>query len=650
MTPTATARVGAADSSSTNINNQADTVEEDDIAKAAHGSNVAALTARADSRSRSYSYEPGVLHDTVWRSGVPSAIQHIVDSKTGNFAVMQLGLPSSDLPERVAAAKRTSEGTLAASKSFNKVGYQPLRKLKQRLSSKVPRPRDSMNVSKAASHAAYTTQAHNVTKRTTVLSPPEVKIEQARLLTLLRSLNPVTVVDQICKGLAYFGGVPMAAPPVENTDFPRSDWGNGLGSNFVGWLAEIFPNVSGSGTPRPSLPSGLSSTSSPIPQATQAMESHSIQPKKRRGRPKGSKSSKVRSDKGKKHSARKPQGSISLTIPTNDEVEGEGDIETDNHNDEAEPSTSMPNHKVTPAAVAPDEPCAEQNVSSGTASLRKRGRPKGSKNRGKNKTSDRDAAAKDYDVPLSAPDDGSSASNAANIDNSVSEAFSQLSGVAKASQNRSKKRKPTQQSQGSGSEANTQAAGISQTSQSTKRRRVSNTAGQSPVMAARPTSLSSSFDSQTRADDFSIGRAGGPQEPQLGQFFIPDASKQQRLQLSPNTNQARPGPQVTHGRSPHDTNIAKNSYYNQQARQQASHQMLSINPSTCSISENFADNSSRFPQHQPKQQATALTNASVGIHTGQHDTQSNQSRQSADRSSNNTTRGSFSQFNSQGFI
>ncbi|KAI1277060.1 hypothetical protein F5Y07DRAFT_363982 [Xylaria sp. FL0933] len=70
----------------------------------------------------------------------------------------------------------------------------------------------------------------------------ETKAEQARLLTLLRELPDQIVVDQICKALAFFGGAPNAPPPADGK-FPESDFANGSGSVFVGWMAELFQDL-----------------------------------------------------------------------------------------------------------------------------------------------------------------------------------------------------------------------------------------------------------------------------------------------------------------------------------------------------------------------------------------------------------------------
>ncbi|KOS21070.1 hypothetical protein ESCO_004285 [Escovopsis weberi] len=99
-----------------------------------------------------------------------------------------------------------------------------------------------MHIDISSSQAAFRNAA---AKRLLGLSPHETKMEQARLLTLLRSLHPLVVVDQLCKALAYFGGVPNAPPP-NHSHFPESAKNNGQGSLFISWVAEIFPHIDGS--------------------------------------------------------------------------------------------------------------------------------------------------------------------------------------------------------------------------------------------------------------------------------------------------------------------------------------------------------------------------------------------------------------------
>lgn len=206
------------------------------------------------------------------------------------------------------------------------------------------------------------------------LLPEEVKEEQARLLTLLRTLQPLTVVDQLCKALAYFGGVPDAPAPKEGI-FPESAEANGSGAVFVGWVAEIFPDLDAEGRRKqrpfvaPSLP------------AAQITE------KRGRGRPKGSRASKVRSDKGiKKGSKKNPLiGPLEANEAGQDKSwvdvdESILDDEDGNGRDDVIMTGTHVRHTPRPQSVA-TEP---------TASAKRRGRPKGSKNRPK------DGAAEDF--------------------------------------------------------------------------------------------------------------------------------------------------------------------------------------------------------------------------------------------------------------
>lgn len=182
--------------------------------------------------SRALRHEPGVLHDAHRRNGIPSKIQHMAIEQDSNFSVMQIGMTV----DREEAARLTSERTVAAAKTYDQSGYySTIRKQRIRWAKTLAQAQ-RISLEEAA-------RTQTIVKRTTPLSPPETKFEQARLLTLLRSLNPNVVVDQICKATAYFGGIPMDAPPPDCGAFPKSETGNGLGSNFVGWLAEIFPHM-----------------------------------------------------------------------------------------------------------------------------------------------------------------------------------------------------------------------------------------------------------------------------------------------------------------------------------------------------------------------------------------------------------------------
>ena len=176
------------------------------------------------------------------RNPVPSKLKGKTNNKQGNFGVMHMGMSPGTgkraetlgrdaAAERDAAARRTSENTASRAKAAQHGKYVPPNK----------RGLDDANDGKSP----FATEK----QRKRPLAPDETKIEQARLLTLLRSINPVTVVDQICKAVAYFGGIP-GAPPPEDGIFPVSANTGETGALFIGWLSEIFPNLSSPEVPR----------------------------------------------------------------------------------------------------------------------------------------------------------------------------------------------------------------------------------------------------------------------------------------------------------------------------------------------------------------------------------------------------------------
>ena len=175
------------------------------------------------------------------RNPVPSKLKGKTDHKQGNFGVMHMGMSPGKkteaqgrdaAAERDAAARRTSENTASRAKAAQSGKYVPPNK--RGLEGK---GNDFLS--------PFTTEK----QRKRALAPDETKVEQARLLTLLRSINPVTVVDQICKAVAYFGGIP-GAPPPEDGIFPVSANTGETGSLFIGWLSEIFPNLSSPEAPQ----------------------------------------------------------------------------------------------------------------------------------------------------------------------------------------------------------------------------------------------------------------------------------------------------------------------------------------------------------------------------------------------------------------
>ncbi|KAG9246311.1 hypothetical protein BJ878DRAFT_417212 [Calycina marina] len=180
------------------------------------------------------------------RNPVPSKLKGKTDNMHGNFAVMSMGMsPNTKInntsgkdmaSERDAAARRTSESTASRAKAAQNDKYAP------------PKRRGLEGMENRGSPFGEPKQ-----RASRPLASDETKVEQARLLTLLRSINPVTVVDQICKAVAYFGGIP-GAPPPEDGIFPESANTRETGALFIGWLAEIFPNVTSPEVPKMQAP------------------------------------------------------------------------------------------------------------------------------------------------------------------------------------------------------------------------------------------------------------------------------------------------------------------------------------------------------------------------------------------------------------
>ncbi len=234
------------------------------------------------------------------RNPVPRKLKGKTDMRNGNFSVMHMDM-SGALGDgkagesRGEAAQRTSENTAKAAREAardKEGGGKPIKRRRvdgdgawEPILSSASQSRASMGMDGSMMRRMSISAPgppKEIVHRTEMMTPEEVKWEQARLLTTLRSINPLTVVDQICKALAFFGGIP-GAPPPEDGLFSDSADANGTGALFVGWLSEIFPDLerrswaSTAEAPQPA----------PIPQG-----------KRPRGRPKGSKASKVRKDKG----------------------------------------------------------------------------------------------------------------------------------------------------------------------------------------------------------------------------------------------------------------------------------------------------------------------------------------------------------------
>lgn len=344
------------------------------------------------------------------RNPVPSKLKGKTDGSKGNFSVMHMDVGvKGEATERDAQAKRTSESTALAAQRAYRSGYVALRRSRfvhvpgepvdePPAPSPVPTPYIPPPPPPPAPAASTA-----VSTRRSTLNATETKSEQARLLTLLRSLHPVLVVDQMCKALAFFGGIPGAPPPADGC-FPQSAEANGPGSLFVGWVAEIFPRLGGNTSQRE--PSPARQLDGPV--------------KRGRGRPKGSKATKARKDKGiKKGPLKRPpvegepppppllppmQGDESW-VDVDETVVG-GAAEADAEDDArvmllAQATNSSPPRQLPTLAEASQQAAGQEltnqatnavnraalpgsdAVSASPAGAKRRGRPKGSKNRPK---------------------------------------------------------------------------------------------------------------------------------------------------------------------------------------------------------------------------------------------------------------------------
>ncbi|CCC14117.1 unnamed protein product [Sordaria macrospora k-hell] len=325
------------------------------------------------------------------RNPVPSKLKGKTDGSKGNFSVMHMGVAGRAEPtERDAQAKRTSESTELAAKRAFENGYVSHRR------SKFVQLSDD-TVAKPFVPATTTAQVPSyMSARQTPLNADETKSEQARLLTLLRSLQPLLVVDQICKALAFFGGIPGAPPPA-NGEFPQSAEANGSGSLFVGWIAEIFPKLGGNNGQQNMAPVRQMDGPEPV--------------RRKRGRPKGSKATKVRKDKGLKKGPSKD-----TPDRTQREADADGNWVDVEYGDTSAPDAvdanvmllaqaasphREPAHVEAPGITQPDAatshvtatipartmqhhgPGTEGLVTESPGNMKKRGRPKGSRNRPK---------------------------------------------------------------------------------------------------------------------------------------------------------------------------------------------------------------------------------------------------------------------------
>ena len=314
------------------------------------------------------------------RNPVPSKLKGVTEEMRGNFGVMHMDVSAHrESQDRDAAAKLTSESTARQAQLAQTDSY-----ISHHRRANYPRPAGLKQFASSPSSPSSPKnhQRPDTTKNTKrPMTFAETKAEQARLLTLLRTLPPPTVVDQICKALAFFGGIPDAPPPADGK-FPESAEANGSGSLFVGWFAEIFPDLDNPRKPPP-----------PESPASQ---------KRPRGRPKGSKASKIRSDKGLKKMTQKGlANTTSVPEPADDswvdiedsvlEINGDGDlveVDATQRNVLSTPSQPRDHETVdtTPAAGSTADLKSVNNgsaIASAGSGAKRRGRPKGSKNRPK---------------------------------------------------------------------------------------------------------------------------------------------------------------------------------------------------------------------------------------------------------------------------
>ncbi|KAI1302496.1 hypothetical protein F5Y03DRAFT_210228 [Xylaria venustula] len=313
------------------------------------------------------------------RNPVPSKLKNVNEQMKGNFGVMHMDVVSHRATEgRDAAAKRTSEGTALQAKLAQTESY-----VSHQRRANYPKPPGLKQFSSPKKSDEPVAVVEPGPPRP--LTVAQTKAEQARLLTTLRTIPHHVVVDQICKGVAFFGGLPDAPPPADGL-FPESARANGSGSLFVGWIAEIFPD-----------------TSNLHPQSIEDPAALTAGQKRPRGRPKGSKARKTRSDKGLKKGPQKgSRGADDQAQDPQDDSWIDVDDSVLEMNNEADMADAMaalrdapgistgPNDggasTTTPAKGSTASFRSINDVASLTARAKRRGRPKGSKNRPKDKS------------------------------------------------------------------------------------------------------------------------------------------------------------------------------------------------------------------------------------------------------------------------
>ncbi|KAI9738538.1 MAG: hypothetical protein M1818_005435 [Claussenomyces sp. TS43310] len=225
----------------------------------------------------------GPLRDGRVRNPVPRKLKGMTDDKNGNFAVMHMDMAGTHTIHDISRveAGQSIKSIANSATSAQKDASMPVKRPRIHQTPNQPSDHNTLPAHDLLSSISITKE-NSGSNCTRSMTSKEIKYEQARLLTLLRSINPLNVVDQICKALAFFGGIPGAPPPEDGT-FPDSAEANGSGALFVGWLSEIFPKLD-----RKSW------------KAEDMKTKDLVHGKRPRGRPKGSKASKARKDKGLK--------------------------------------------------------------------------------------------------------------------------------------------------------------------------------------------------------------------------------------------------------------------------------------------------------------------------------------------------------------
>ncbi|KAJ2905079.1 hypothetical protein MKZ38_006472 [Zalerion maritima] len=338
----------------------------------------------------------GHFRDGRIRNPIPSRLKGRTDGKSGKFIVMHMEIENRQEPaDRDAAAKRTSEITVMAARKAEADGYRAVRR-------RIP-PMDHMSIPKAPHgqqqqqqrqqqhhhhhhhHHQRGTQPASYPRpkpsrpyvpRAGPLTAEEAKTEQGRLLTLLRNLDPVQVRERLCSAISFFGSSPDGPSPEDDT-FPQSAEGNGQGSLFLGWVSEIFPPLD---------------PNAPRPRGGVVVNGVVRRP---RGRPRGSKTkNKGITKKSKKNaSALEDQPNDSNDPNGNDSWVDIEDAALEVGNDTAEAmatiATASEGMQATTSGGGGREPNLGQQAESQTAqtssspATKRRGRPKGSKNRPK---------------------------------------------------------------------------------------------------------------------------------------------------------------------------------------------------------------------------------------------------------------------------